>query len=415
MGISDLRISILFLALLFLSSCLGTKYLKNDDDYILRKQKIIVDGNYSQDLSPSLTQETNSKLLNVLPIHHLVYLYQWGKKNLDTGRLNEKREKIERKYNRKIEKAEKQKKIDKLQAKKLQKIEKIDRELKVGNQRMRWGEKLVVLDSTEIQNTILNLRNTLFSNGYFNARVKSEVETDQKLAIVSYKISEGERYFIDSLIYSIPDKEISKIFFENIEEQYLEDEPYAQSLFSDERERVYNLMSNRGYFNFKRQYVLFEVDSTILDDHRLVIRQTITNPPGKSTHKAYRVDSIIFSTESDFRRTTIKNPVVFDHITYNVPAGKYPERHLGWRIFLEKDSLYQKNLTLETQRQLSYLDIFKFVNINYDSTRGKFIANIFTSPLDKFQTSTEESFYRHLLGSSAAKLSKRQPNQCRPI
>ena len=33
----------------------------------------------------------------------------------------------------------------------------------------------------------------------------------------------------------------------------------------------------------------------------------------------------------------------------------------------------------------------------------------------EFQTSTEESFYRHLLGSSAAKPSERQPNQCRPI
>ena len=62
---------------------------------------------------------------------------------------------------------------------------------------------------------------------------------------------------------------------------------------------------------------------------------------------------------------------------------------MDWRNFIYTDSLYSKANTLETQRQFSNLDIFKFININYDTTGGKFIANIFTSPLKKYQTSTE--------------------------
>src|SRR5690606_41543241 len=62
---------------------------------------------------------------------------------------------------------------------------------------------------------------------------------------------------------------------------------------------------------------------------------------------------------------------------------------LDRRLFLYPDSLYSKENTFETQRQLSNLDIFKFVNINYDSSGGKFIANIYTSPLKKYTMSNE--------------------------
>lgn len=378
---------VVFVLSVVLSSCLGTKYLKKDQS-ILVKQQIKSDGEFSaDDLNGQLAQQPNARPVG-LPIAHLVHLRRLGLSVFDTAKLERKQAKLERKYNRKIERAKSDKRKVALNSKKIQKTERIERKLKEGNQLMRWGEKLAVFDSSKVITSSNNLKRYLFTKGHFNGTVEAQVErkSPKKVKTV-YTVHEGKPYRIDSMIYVIQDKKLDAIFRKNLEEQLLIDEQYDQNLFSQERDRVYDLMTNSGYYNFKRQYILFEVDSTILDDHRLVVRETIANPPGKSGHRTHRLDSVIFTTgssEGNFRRVT-----TYDNITFNFSKNKYPERLLSWRVFLEKDSLYSKKLTLETQKQLSYLDIFKFVNINYDSTDGQFIANIFTSPLKKYQTSTE--------------------------
>jgi outer membrane protein insertion porin family len=51
--------------------------------------------------------------------------------------------------------------------------------------------------------------------------------------------------------------------------------------------------------------------------------------------------------------------------------------------------LFNRTKTFTSQRQLANLDNFKFVNINYDTTGSRFIANIFASPLDLYSLSNE--------------------------
>jgi len=253
---------------------------------------------------------------------------------------------------------------------------------------MRWGEDLAVFDSSKVDGSVANLNNYLFSKGYFNATIESSIETHNRKSTVTYNIRENKPYRIDSMIYVIRDPKVKKLFMDNIEDQLLLDKKYDQDLFGEERSRVYDLMTNNGFYNFKRQYVLFEVDSMLLSDQQLVVRQTITNPIDKNQHQVYRMDSIIFSADQAGATRYLK-PAEYNHVTYNFMGSNYSERLLARRVFLQKDSLYSKQLTLQTQQQLSYLDIFKFVNVNYDTTGGQFIANIFTSPLKKYQTSSE--------------------------
>ncbi|MEQ8470796.1 MAG: BamA/TamA family outer membrane protein [Marinoscillum sp.] len=370
-----------------LSSCLGTKYLKKDET-VLKRQKIKSDGKVNQEaLFNQLAQTPNSRPIR-LPIAHLFYLKKFGENFYDSARIAKKIITIDRKYKAKINKASSNQRKTKLNEKRTSKLEKKNLKLREGNQMMRWGEPLAIFDSSKIATSETNMKNYLFSHGYFNAEIDHTTKTKNEKTKITYSIDEGEVYRIDSMIYIIEDKDQSKLFHENIEKQLLIDKKYNQDLFGEERNRVYDLFSNNGYYNFKRQYVLFEVDSTVLNDHKLVVRQTIANPPDKSQHKTYRLDSIIFSTEQGTQRR-YRKPIEYNDVTFNFRNSKYPERLLSWRIFLEKDSLYSKKLTLESQRQLSYLDIFKFVNINYDTTGGQFVANIFTSPLKKYQTSTE--------------------------
>ncbi|MEQ9303902.1 MAG: POTRA domain-containing protein, partial [Marinoscillum sp.] len=346
-----------------LSSCLGTKYLKNDET-VLKKQRIKSVGKINEEaLYNQLVQSPNSRPLG-LPIAHLFHLKKFGEVFYDSASLAKKIEKIDKKYKAKIYKAKSNKRKTRLNEKRSAKLEKKNLKLREGNQMMRWGEPLAVFDSGKIVTSEVNMKNYMFSHGYFNADIKHTTKTKNQKTKLVYHIDQGKPYRVDSMIYVLEDKGLEELFMEHVEDQLLIGKKYNQDLFGDERNRVYDLFSNNGYYNFKRQFVLFEVDSTILKDHKLVVRQTIANPPDRSNHRTYRLDSIIFSTEQGTQRK-YRKPAEYDDITFNFRNSKYPERLLSWRIFLEKDSLYSKKLTLETQRQLSYLDIFKFVNINY--------------------------------------------------
>lgn len=389
MGKLGLKIrSLLLFISVFLSSCIGTKYLKKDES-ILYKQEIKSEGSLDDEaLNGQLSQSPNSRLLK-LPITHLVHVYKLGEHYYDSAQINQKKQRLIEKYDRKINKAKSTKRKNKLNAKKIQKVEKKDLKLKEGNQLMRSGEELAVFDSSKISTSTLNLKNYLFSKGYFRAQITTNIERRKRRVYLTYQIEENKPYTIDSIVYNIKDPKVAELFEANLEDQQLLDKQYDQTLLSMERDRVFDLLADHGYFNFKRPYVLFEVDSTTLGEQRLVVRENIANPPGQEGHKVFRLDSVIFSNEATLRDIGGRRARTYQGVTYSFTNDKYSERLLSWRVFLEKDSLYSKGLTLETQRQLSYLDIFKFVNINYDSTGGQFIAHIFTSPLKKYQTSTE--------------------------
>ncbi len=365
-----------------LTSCLGTKYLKKDE-YLLAKQNIISSKEVNkEELEGQLAQKRNSHLGPIsLPVH----AYQVGKKHFDTARIKRKIRKTQAKYDRKISQAKRQKKINQLIAKKTQKLDKKETKLKEGNGFMRWGEPLAIYDSGNVELSRQNLLNYLFTEGYFKAKVNTSINYRDRLVDIEYKVIEGPSYQIDSLVFNIKDEKIKEVFNEEVSKQNLLNRQYNQDLFSKERDRVYTTLSNQGYYDFKRQYILFQIDSTALDEHGLLVRETIANPSGRSHHKAFKIDSIVFVNEA----ANLNSGVQYEHINFLLNKKKYPVNQLAWRIFLNKDSLYSKEMTLETQRQLAYLDIFKFVNINYDTTSGQFVANIFTRPLKKFQTSWE--------------------------
>lgn len=377
--------SLVFLLPFFLQACVGLKYL-DKGEHILYDQKIKTSGSISNEvLESQLTQTPNSRLL--LPISPSIYTYKIGEKFFDSTKIEQKKDKITSKYDRKIKRTKSERKKNKFNTKKLQKQDHLDKKLREGNLIMRWGEPLVILDSSEIRGSIENMNNFLFAKGYFNSSIEYQVHVEDRIASVQYLVEENDPYIIDSLIYNISDPKLAEIFNNTESKLKLKGKKYDQNTLTQERERVYELMSNQGYYNFKRQYVLFEVDSTQLGEHKLIVRETIANPPGKISHKQFRLDSIIFANEASSAKARFSRR--YRNVTYSFNNNKYSERLLSYRIFLTEDSLYSKELTLETQKQLSYLDIFKFVNINYDTTGGKFIANIFTSPLKKFQTSTE--------------------------
>src|SRR5690606_7419841 len=111
-------------------------------------------------------------------------------------------------------------------------------------------------------------------------------------------------------------------------------------------------------------------------------------PAKRGYHKKFQIDEVHFTPDAGVSIPgAVRTTQHYRGTDFEFYEKKYSSKILSQRIFIHPGDYYSRDKTFSTQRQLANLDNFKFVNINYDTTGGKFIANIFTNPLDRYQWS----------------------------
>ncbi|MFA0960403.1 BamA/TamA family outer membrane protein [Roseivirga sp. BDSF3-8] len=376
---------------LFLSGCLGTKYL-DENEVLLRKQQIEGNEELSATTMESYYQQETNRQILFFPVYPYVYLYHWGLNNYDKTEIRADKEDKMVEINAKIEEAkaeDKENKVERLERKKERKEEKFDKKLREGNILMRWGEPLAVLDTGAVRTTTEQLRLLMSSRGYLNSEADFNIDVEDKKAYVTYNVEEKTAWTIDTFQFRTDDEAIRELISGTLEESPIQQgENYETRDLDAERQRVDELLKNNGFYDFSRQYLVFNVDTTV-DDHKAWV-EMVVQKPRSGTHKRYKLDSVIFVTDaSESGEEEARKVKQYQGVTYKYYDDIYSRKILDRRLFIYPDSFYSKQNTFETQRQLANLDMFKFININYDTTGGRFVANIFTSPLKSYQTSNE--------------------------
>ncbi len=257
---------------------------------------------------------------------------------------------------------------------------------------MQWGEPVSVFDSAMVTLTRERFHDYLFSKGYFQNRVSAKVATLGRFVNVTYKINTGPGYTIDSILYEMEDTTVLRIIKENRRQSLIKKgELYDQDNITRERERVDLLLRDHGYYDFSRQYIDFDVDSSFFyPEKKVALMMIVKDPAKRGYHKQFTVDSVNFVTDARIvvPGLTRKNRR-FRDIQYHYYTDNYKLNILSQRVFLRPGEPYSRSKTLNTQRQLANVDAFKFIDINYDTTKGKFIANISSSPLPRYEWSNE--------------------------
>ena len=374
-----------------LSGCLGTKHLKENEKLLYRQDIEAPKSINEEELRNLYTQRPNRKLLG-LPIATLVGIYYFGEKRYHQEKFIRKKEAVEKKYDQKIAGETSQKKINKYQFKKQKKVDKINSYIENGNLWMQWGEPLSIFDSSQVTLTKERFRNYLFSKGYFKNSVSAQVTAHPQLVRVSYKLNPGKPYFIDSIFYDVRDTTIFRIINDHVDDSFIKKETrYDQDNFTKERERMDLLLKDYGFYDFSRQYIDFQVDTTFrAPERKVAVIIAIKDPAKRGYHKQFKIDEIIFTTDVG---TTIpgteRQTISYRDIQFKHYVNNYKLKILSQRVFLRTEDQYSRSKTLNTQRQLGNVDAFKFININYDTSGGKFIANIFTSPLSRYEWTNE--------------------------
>lgn len=382
---------ILFIALLGVClSCSLTKGLK-DGQYAVYETEIkgIVKSD-KESLYGLLEQEPNTLILGTSPG---VIIYRIGKNFFDSAKVVTNRDEARSELTAirlSLDTLPNTKKLRKRAEKLASRIESLNKKIEFGNALMRTGNPLVILDSAKTVTTVYNLKGYLSNQGFFESTVDFEVETKNKKAFVNYLINEKSPYLLDSIYTRSENPGIISLLNSTSKSSLLKrGDNYNQDNIIGERNRIEELLKNNGYYMFSKSYINYIAykDSAA---KTITLEQIIQNPTFSDIHEVYTIDSITFTinppTNEYVDRRIRQN---FRGINFSFFQDRYSAKVLASRIFFRNGQAYSRTSAIETQRQLSNLDLFRFVNISFDTLGTSLTANIFTQPNQKYQLTNQ--------------------------
>ena len=237
---------------ILLASCSVTKQL-NQEERLISKQTYELNGKkIKQDPITILSKTSVNKKILGTPIKLMIY-------NLSNSNAEEDFEKwLNKKENRRL-------RLEKLiSPKQVYQIKKY----KVGfnNWLREIGEPPSLYDSKKVELTNQLFKQYYDNLGYFNSKSAATVtELKNKKVSIKHKITTGERFIIDSISYKISSKDIDSIYESHKQKSLLKKgESFEVEKLNQERERLINLFSNNGIYNFQQRSIRFKAfkDST---------------------------------------------------------------------------------------------------------------------------------------------------------
>ena len=384
-------INFLFL-LIFISGCSLTKGLK-EGQYLVYDVKL--KGVHKSDKSSlqNLIRQNPNTRIPLLNTSVGVSLYRFGEWTFDSTKHLNKKAQLEGER-RELIKIDEDKKLDRKQAKRLNKlnanIATIEKKLEFGNFYMKTGNPRVIYDSALTEDSRRQMEFYLFNNGFFDAKADFEVAKSKNKAKITYFITEEEPYIIDTFYTRSDDQEIYNLLLRNIDGTNIREKKiYEQNNISKERQRVEDLLKENGYYTFSRSYIEYNVYKDTVEK-TVNIEQLIRKPVYADNHQIYILDSIYFSIDPPSNEFIDRgNRNIYKDINFEVYEDKYSEKIISSRIFLSKGDLYNRTDVIETQRQLANLDLFRFVNIAFDTIGNTLRPRIFTQPNQKYQITNQ--------------------------
>jgi len=380
---------IVIVSMIFLFGCSSTKHLKKNEYLLYRNSlKGAPPENYSA-MTDLYKQHNNRKILGILPY---VNLYNFGKIFLDTSRVIRKRKRIIEKFDQKISTAKTSHRKSKLINREEKRVKHKDLVLAEGNNFMRsFGEPPEIFDTLKVFATEISMKSYLFSKGYFHAEVHTEIDTGRlKRVSVRYIIEPGFAFRYDSVIYEIADPRIDSLMNSSAYTKLIKSgDQYDEDKLNQERENIYKLTKDNGYFNFQRQDIIFHVDST-RQPYRLDINVIVNKK-----HNVYRISKLYFNMNDAGDRYDLQpDTFLYKRVYYVYYKKTFLRKLLDYKIATRPYDVYSQSKFLVTQRLLGSMDMYKFVNINfsenkYDTLSHTLTAFINTQPLNKFQLSQE--------------------------
>jgi outer membrane protein assembly factor BamA len=344
-----LFILLIILGLTLMSSCKSTKYVP-DKKYLLTQNIIKVQSGVlkEKDFEPFLKQKPNKRILYTFRFH--LGLYNLSKPG-----------------------------SEKWMSRTLRKI----------------GEEPSVYDFVLTDRTKQQMGLYLSNLGYYDAKITDSLVTKNKDAKVYYFIKTGKPYRLNKIFYNIEDTAIDRIVKLDTANCLIKPgSAFNVDQLQDERTRLETLIRNNHYFNFTKEYIYCDVDSSFRN-------YTVNLTLGIRKYQQKDVDgNIKLINHSQFKigeiQVWIENRRTNDSIDYNIDEKMFDIRSIDNVEFIFRDyitikpKLIHNNIYIsenkyfsqkdvdETYKSLSSLKIFKFINIGFTEVKGDCVDSVKT-------------------------------------
>ena len=216
--------------------------------------------------------------------------------------------------------------------------------------------------------------NTLRNYGYFDSKVSYSVDTlpDGRKAKLSYTLHLGEPWRYGKIEYNGFSPKMDSLIHTLWHQRLIrEGEQLSYTALSGERNRLFTLFREQGYYFYRPEMVILLADTTKTKGKVNLRITSLSNLPSY-TSKPWYIGHTYFSI-SRTPNEVLTDTLASNSTTFIYRGKRIPIRRtlLASRITYRQGDLYSSTAQNTTQRDLNRLGILSGVNINYvprDST-----------------------------------------------
>ena len=346
-----IKINLLVIILAFFSSCNLTKQIEKNQ-VILKKIDISLNEKIikSDSLNPLITIKENSRIFGIPFPAFLGSTAKLESDSLFEDWLNKKN---------------KRKRLKNLLSEK--QINQLKRYSSNFNKwKLKNGENIAIIDSSEIENSIRNL-NLYFQNlGYLKNEVDFEVKKEnEKIANLIFQISTSGRYYIEENKSNIDSEIIDSIYKANSDKSILKNNSFFNSTnFDIERNRLFNLFRNNGVYDFQINSILFSAEIDSINNNLSIPIKTNIYGKDYSISKISAISTIQSDSSNSFN---------------------FNENFIKSKLKFKSGDVFNDSLRKASLRELNDLDLFNFPSIQYSKNKDNSLnANLILNNKKKF-------------------------------
>lgn len=326
----------LVLVLLFISSCSPVKNVP-EDKYLVDRYRIkVAEGKVKKDEIKNYVRQKPNK--RILGIRFHLWLYNMAKKDKEEG---------------------------------------------LSNWLRTIGEEPIIYDEFLTQKSSEHLKSYLNNKGYYNSIVTDMVQLKRKRARILYKVQVNEPYSISNINYACNDSNLApEVLPDTINSVITAGNNFDMDLLQEERKRVEANLKNKGYYNFNKDYIFFQADSStkehnvnlLMNIHPSRIRDDENNFIPVS-HKRYFIRNVNVFTNFDQKEAlklgrsyyTGLDTSYFEGVHFiSKGEDKINKKVILQSNFIQEGEQYSLDNANKTYRHLNSLRLFKIINIQFE-------------------------------------------------
>nr|MBP6356327.1 hypothetical protein [Paludibacter sp.] len=284
---------------------------------------------------------------------------------------------------------------------------------------MRMGAAPVIYDEYLTYISAQQLQKVYENKGFVNAKVDTVITRKNKKITVDYFIKSNKPYTIRKYNVKLKNNAIAEVANDTSRALIRSGMLFDVDALDAERLRVTTTLREKGYYNFNKDFLVYNVDSSLKahrTDVNLDLRSYLkfrNDSVNELIFKQYKINKVRFYTNSNQELTTASDAtsqtdtIVFRNFQLISNGAKFISLDaLVHNTYINPHTLYSDKDVEKTYSALNSLGPVKYVNISFEPSGNEMLDCIITiTPAKTISLQTElEGTYTEGYWGGAAKL-----------